>query len=114
MKFASRKEGDVLVFDLAGDLVGGPDTYAIKDAAKEQLDRGERKFLFNLNQVGYLNSTGVGIIVSVYSNITSAGGAMKLCNANEKVSRLMMVTKLLEVFDSYGTEAEALRAFQTA
>ena len=52
MKFGSRKQGDVLVFDLKGDLVGGPDTYAIKDAVKEQLDRGERKILLNLDGVG--------------------------------------------------------------
>ena len=112
MKYGSRKEGDVLVFDLQGDLVGGPDTYGIKTAVKEQLDRGERKVLLNLNGVGYVNSSGVGIIVSVYSSIKAAGGGMKLSNANDKVSRLMMVTKLLEVFDSYHTEAEALGAFQ--
>ena len=114
MKYGTRKEGNVLVFDLKGDLVGGPDTYEIKDAVKEQLDRGERKFLLNLNGVGYVNSTGVGIIVSVYSSVTGAGGQLKLSNANDKVARLMMVTKLLEVFDSFDNEAEALRAFETS
>ncbi len=113
MRFSARKEGDVLVMDLEGDLTGGPDTFEIKDAVKEHLERGERKILLNLNEVGYVNSTGVGIIVSVYSSITGAGGEMKLSNANDKVSRLMMVTKLLEVFDSYDNETDALRAFQS-
>ena len=114
MKFSSRQEGEVVVFDLKGGLEGGPDSYEIKSVVREMLDKGDRNFLLNLDQVKYVNSTGIGIIASVFSSISNAGGEMKICNANEKVSRVMMITKLLEVFDSYKQEEEALKAFQSA
>jgi anti-anti-sigma factor len=65
-----------------------------------------------MDGVGFVNSTGIGIITSVYSSITGAGGNLKICNANAKVSKVMMITKLLEVFDSYYAEEDALRAFR--
>ncbi len=114
MKFSSRQAGDVTVYALKGGLEGGPDTYKIKDDVKEKLARGDRKFLLNMDGVDYVNSTGVGIVVSVYSTIKNAGGDMKISNANERVSRIMMITKLLEVFDSYYKEEEALEAFRSA
>jgi anti-sigma B factor antagonist len=114
MKFSSRQEGDVMVFDLKGGLEGGPDTYAIKDVVTEMIEDGRRNFLLNLDNVDFINSTGIGIVAGVYAGISKAGGQLKICNANEKVSRVMMITKLLEVFDSYTHEEEALQAFQTA
>ena len=114
MKFSSRQEGDVAVFDLKGGLEGGPDTYAIKDVVTEMLENNHRKFLLNLDNVDFINSTGIGIIAGVFSSISNSGGQMKICNANEKVCRVMMITKLLEVFESYGREEEALQAFQSA
>jgi anti-sigma B factor antagonist len=113
MKFSSRLDGDVVVYDLKGGLEGGPDSYKIRDAIREQLEGGHRKFLINLDSVSYVNSTGIGIIASVFSSISNSGGVMKICKANDKVSRVMMVTKLLEVFDSYREEEEALTAFRS-
>ena len=62
-----------------------------------------------MDKVDYVNSTGIGIITGIYSSITNAGGRLKICNANSKVSKIMMITKLLEVFDSYYEEDEALK-----
>ena len=111
MKIKKRSDGDVVIYDLKGGLEGGPETYAIKDRIKEDLETGSRKFLLNLDEVGFVNSTGIGIITSVYSSISSASGIMKICNANSKVSKIMLVTKLLDVFDSYADEREAIQAF---
>ena len=88
MKFKTRKVDDVLVFDLKGGLEGGPDTYAIKDEVKTALEGGERKFLLNMDKVDFVNSTGIGIITSIYSTISSSDGTMKVCNANSKVSEI--------------------------
>lgn len=114
MKFSPRTEGDVIVYDLKGGLEGGPDSAAIKGSVGERLQAGHRKFLLNLDGVGFVNSTGIGIIASVFHDIDGAGGSMKISNANQKVSRVMMITKLLNVFDSYPSEAEALAAFRSA
>ena len=111
MKYTPRKVGDVTVIDLKGSLEGAPENFAIKDTIKELLDGGERKFLLNMDKVTWANSTGIGIMTMVYTSIKSAGGEMKICNANEKISRVMIITKLLEVFDSYYQEEEALAAF---
>lgn len=111
MRFEMRKVGDVVVYDLKGNLEGGPDTFKLKDAVSEQVAAGERKFLLNMDNVGFVNSTGIGIVVACHTSIAKGKGAMKICNTNEKVSRVMMITKLLQVFDSYYQEEEALRAF---
>ena len=113
MKFSSRRDGEVVIFDLTGGLEGGQDSFEIKQAVSDLLEKGDKKFLLNLDRVDFVNSTGIGIIASVFSSISNANGAMKICNANDKVSRVMMVTKLLEVFDSYHKEDEALQSFQT-
>jgi anti-sigma B factor antagonist len=114
MKYTSREAGDVVVFDLKGGLEGGQDTVQMKDAVRGLLDAGRRKFLINLDQVDFVNSTGIGIIAAVFSSISGAGGHMKISNANSKVARVMAITKLLDVFDAYPEEAEALRAFGVA
>ncbi len=112
MRFRSRKIGQVTVFDLQGPLEGGPESFGITTAVSEQIAAGERKFLLNMDKVGLVTSTGIGIVVTVFTSITNAGGVMKICNANEKVSRVMMITKLLTVFDSYYEESKALEAFE--
>ncbi|MCK4304503.1 MAG: STAS domain-containing protein [Candidatus Eisenbacteria sp.] len=114
MKFKSRKVQDVVVFDLTGGLEGGPDSFKIKDVVSEQLAQGERKFLLNMDKVTFVNSTGVGIVATVFTSIMNANGVMKICNANEKVSRVMMITKLLTVFESYYQEEEAIASFQSS
>jgi len=114
MKFKTRKVGDVIVYDMQGALEGGKETYRIKDDVGEQLKQGERNFLLNMDKVTFVTSTGIGIVVASYTSIANAGGRMKICNANEKVSRVMMITKLLTVFDSYYQEEEALAAFRSA
>lgn len=113
MKFSSRKSYDIIIFDLSGALEGGPDSFKIRDAVKEQLEAGNKHVLLNLDKVNFVNSTGIGIITAVYTSIKNAGGDMKLCNANDKISRVMMVTRLLDVFDSYYSEEDAIKAFQS-
>lgn len=113
MRFSSRRDGEVVILDLKGGLEGSQDSFEIKQVVSEMLDKGDKKFLLNLDRVDFVNSTGIGIIASVFSSISNANGAMKICNANDKVSRVMMVTKLLEVFDSYPKEEEALQSFQS-
>jgi anti-anti-sigma factor len=112
MKFSSRKVDGVIVFDLHGGLEGGPDSFKIRDAIKEKIEEGARKFILNLDKVSFVNSTGIGIITAVYTSIKNADGQMKISNANEKISRVMMVTKLLDVFDSYYHEQDAVKAFR--
>ena len=78
MKFSSRQEGEVAVFDLKGGLEGGPDTYAIKGVVSEMLGEGHTKFLLNLENVDFINSTGIGSIDGVDSSISNSGGQMKI------------------------------------
>jgi anti-sigma B factor antagonist len=113
MKWSARESEDVLVFEIKGGLEGGQDTYQIRDMVKEKLAQGHRKFLINLDKVDFVNSTGIGIIAAVYMAISSSGGKMKISNANEKVSRVMMITKLLDVFESYKSEDDALASFRS-
>jgi anti-sigma B factor antagonist len=112
MKWNMRRIEDVVVFDLKGPLEGAADSYRIKDEIKARLNEGSSKFLLNMAGVDFVNSTGVGIIASAYSTITSNDGVMKICGANSKVSKIFMITKLLEIFDSYYDEDDALKSFR--
>jgi len=113
MKWNMRRVEDVIVYDLKGPLEGAADSYRIKDEIKTHLgEDSSRKFLLNLTGVDFVNSTGVGILASAYSTITQNEGTMKICGANSKVSKILMITKLLEVFDSYYTEEDALRSYR--
>ena len=113
MKWSVRNADDVVVFDLKGALEGAHDAYQLKDAVRGKIQEGHLKFLINLDQVDFINSTGIGIIAHVFHAISTSGGKMKISSANEKVSRVMTVTKLLEVFDAYPNESDALTSFRT-
>jgi len=111
MKFSVTKVDDVAVFEMKGDMWGGPDTYELIDEAKAQLGKEERKFLVDLKKTKRVNSCGIGVLIHMYTSVKNAGGEFKLCEVTGKARTAMVVTGVLQVFDSHETREEALRAF---
>jgi anti-sigma B factor antagonist len=107
-----RQAGDVTVLDMSGKITIGEGSVALRTAIRRLLEEGKKRILLNLAGVSYIDSSGIGELVSSYTAITNAEGQLKLLNLTQKLQDLLTITKLLTVFDVYESEAEALNSFQ--
>jgi anti-sigma B factor antagonist len=113
MQIAERESGAVTVLDLSGRITMGEDGNLLKDKLQSLLHQGKKNILFNLAQVSYVDSAGLGAIVSAYTTVTREGGSLKLANVTKKLQDLLSITKLLTVFETFDSEGEALRSYKT-
>ncbi len=111
MKIKERIEGDVVVLAISGKMMGGPETLEIQEKVKGLLSDNLKKFVFDLSSVKWMNSSGLGSLISAHTSIKNAEGNLKLAGATEKVQSLFIVTQLLSVFDTYETVDRALANF---
>ena len=107
-----RQAGDVTILDLTGEVRIGDGSIALRDSIRKLSDAGKKKVLLNLAGVKYMDSSGVGELIANYTTISRQGGQLKLLNLTDRIQNLLVITKLLTVFDSYENEAEALQSFQ--
>ncbi len=107
-----RQAGDVTVLDLSGKITIGEGSVALRAAIRRLLEEGKKRILLNLAGVSYVDSSGIGELVSSYTAINKEGGQLKLLNLTQKIQDLLTITKLLTVFDVYDSEAEALNSFK--
>jgi anti-sigma B factor antagonist len=112
LKIQRRDEGDVVILEVSGKVMGGPDSEKFKNAIAGLVADGTKKLLIDLSDVPWMNSSGVGILISAYTSLRNAGASVKFLNINERVKSILMVTKLLTVFESYYSEADALASFR--
>ena len=112
MQIEERQSGEVTVIRVNGDITlnkGGD--VLLKDKVQSLLQQGKKKLLLDLGGVSYVDSAGLGQLVQVYATTKNHGGALKLLNLTKRLKDLLVVSKLLVVFDSYESEAEALGSF---
>ena len=109
---SERQAGDVTILDLDGKVTIGEGSVALRSAIRRLLGEGKNKILLNLASVGYIDSSGIGELVSSYTAINKDGGELKLLNLTQKLQDLLTITKLLTVFDVYESEAEALTSYK--
>jgi anti-sigma B factor antagonist len=107
-----RQAGDVTILDLRGDVRIGEGSIALRDAIRNLADSGKKKLLLNLAGVSYIDSSGIGELIANYTTMSRQGGQLKLLKLTDRVQNLLVITKLLTVFDAYEDEAEALKSFQ--
>ena len=112
MAITPRRFDDVVVLDLSGRITIGEGTLMLRDRIQKMLEEGETKFLLNLSDVDYIDSSGLGELVSSFTTVKSQGGTLKLLSLTRRVRDLMQITKLLTVFDVYDSEPEALKSFR--
>jgi len=103
--------GDVTVVDVAGRITLGEGSSALRDTLKEIVGRNQKKILLNLGDVSYIDSSGIGELVSGFTTVTNAGGQLKLLGLTKRVKDLLQITKLYTVFDVHEDEAHAVRSF---
>jgi anti-sigma B factor antagonist len=113
LKLTVRTVQDILVVNCDGRVVFGEESAELRDSVRKLLGQN-RQIVLNLGGVTYIDSGGLGTLVSLYTTAHNAGGAIKLCNLTQRVGDLLQVTKLLTVFEVYPTEEEAVRSFREA
>jgi anti-sigma B factor antagonist len=107
----SRDIGDVTVIDMEGRITLGEGSALLRDLIKEKLSKGRKKIVMNLAGINYIDSTGLGELVSGYRLVKSEGGELKLLNLTKKVTDLLQITKLYTVFDIHSQESQAVGSF---
>ena len=112
MKASSRKVDGVTIVDLSGRITLGEGSVVLRDTVKELSTQGNKKILLNLGDVTYIDSSGIGELVSAYTSVRNAGGELKLLNLTKKVHDLLQLTKLYTVFDVKDDEASAIASFK--
>ena len=112
INISERQAGDVTILDLDGKVTIGEGSVALRNAIRRLLGEGQNKILMNLGGVGYIDSSGIGELVSSFTAVNKEGGTLKLLNLTQKIQDLLAITKLLTVFDVFDSEADALSSFQ--
>ncbi len=107
----SRVSGDVTIVDVAGKITLGDGSAMLRDKVKELSAAGTKKILLNLGEVNYIDSSGIGELVSAFTTISNTGGALKLLNLTKRVKDLLQITKLYTVFEVFDDEAQAIASF---
>lgn len=111
VKLTTRQVGDVTVIDAAGRITLGEGSSTFRDTIRDLSAKGSKKILLNLAEVSYIDSSGIGELVSAFTTVTNHGGVLKLLNLTKRVQDLLQITKLFTVFEVHDDEATAIRSF---
>lgn len=111
MEIAERKVSDVTILDLTGKLTLGEGDESLRQAISTLLAAGNKKIVLNLGGVPYIDSAGLGEVVRTHTTVSKQGGSLKLLNLTKRIEDLLAITKLLTVFDTYDSEADAIKSF---
>ncbi|MEV0975175.1 STAS domain-containing protein [Microtetraspora glauca] len=112
LTLTERRNGDVTVIDAAGKIAIGDGSVHLRESVRNLLDNGHNKILLNLGGISYVDSSGIGELISSYTTTNNHGGQLKLVNLTRKIQDLLMITKLLTVFETYDNEEEAVQSFR--
>ncbi len=111
MKASTRQVDGVTILDLSGRITLGEGSVQLRDAVRDLIGKGSKRILLNLAEVNYIDSSGIGELVSAFTSVRNQGGELKLLNLTKKVHDLLQITKLYTVFDIKDDEAAAIASF---
>jgi anti-sigma B factor antagonist len=111
VKLSTRQVGDVTVIDASGRITLGEGSSAFRDKIKDLVSSGNKKILVNMAEVSYIDSSGIGELVSGFTTVTNQGGALKLVSLGKRIQDLLQITKLYTVFETFDEETSAVRSF---
>jgi anti-sigma B factor antagonist len=111
MKTSNRQVDGITVVDMSGRITLGEGSVILRDSIRDLVGKGQKKILLNLGDVTYIDSSGIGELVSAFTAVRREGGELKLLNLTKKVHDLLQITKLYTVFDIKDDEAAAIKSF---
>lgn len=112
MKIKKRQKGEVTILDLSGKIMGGDDFDLFSNAIKELVHEGSIDIVLNLSKVKWINSTGLGLMVSAYTSLVKQGGRMKIAEVSERIDNILHVTQLELIFETFDKEDAAVASFE--
>ena len=112
MKTSTRQVNGITIVDLSGRITLGEGSVILRDMVRDLVTKGNKKILLNLGDVNYIDSSGIGELVSAFTTVRNQGGELKLLNLTKKVHDLLQITKLYTVFDVKDDEAAAVGSFK--
>jgi anti-sigma B factor antagonist len=111
MRIKTSEKYSAVVVELKGNVMGGPDSEKFSKLLHDLLDEGKKNIVVDLGHVKFMNSSGLGMLISGYTTIKNGGGSLKLANATEKINSLLVITKLITIFENYDSVDEAIKSF---
>ena len=112
MRLTDRELEGVVVLEPKGKIMGGPDASLLHDKLYEFIEQDKKRVVIDLSQVDWMNSTGLGILISGYTTLRNTEGELKLANVTEKIQSLLTITKLVTVFEAYDSVEAAVESFK--
>ncbi|MCB0749146.1 MAG: STAS domain-containing protein [Ignavibacteriae bacterium] len=112
MKFKTSEVYNAAVITFKGKLRGGPDAHVFQDQIKNYLDQGKKNIIVNMSDVSFVDSSGIGNIVSAFSTVKDSGGQLKLAGLNDKIKGVLSITRLEKIFEQFPTVEEASKSFK--
>lgn len=111
VKIKERKRDGVAILEMSGKLMGGPDADAFNEILKTLIHEGSKNVIVHMDKVKWVNSTGLGILISGYTTLKKNGGELKLLKVSDRIENIFIVSKLFTVFESFQDEDEAVQSF---
>ncbi|MBX2964387.1 MAG: STAS domain-containing protein [Cyclobacteriaceae bacterium] len=109
MKYTSEIKNDALVLRLSGDLIGESDGTNILQVASDAIEQGIRNCIIDISELRYINSSGIGVLITILTKFRNKGGEVYLLNPSESVKKLLVITKLNSIFQVVKSESEVLK-----
>lgn len=111
MKMKQTEQDNIVILELSGKIMGGPDAALLNEKLYELIEAGKTKVIADLHKVDWMNSSGLGILIGGLTTMRNTGGNLKLVNVTERIKSLLMITKLLKVFETFDSIDEAIASF---
>jgi len=111
MKIKTKEKYNAVVVELKGNVMGGPEAQEFHDLLHTLLDEGKKNIVVDLANVKFMNSSGLGMLISAFTTMKNGDGFLKLANATEKIESLLVITKLITIFEHYESVEEAANSF---
>jgi len=113
LKISRRDVDQVVVLSLKGKLIGGPEAIEFRETVKNLIAEGKTKILVDLGGVTWIDSTGLGTLISAYTSLKKASGELKLCHLTKKIHSLLVITQLITVLEDWDDEQQAIASFES-
>lgn len=112
MKLSDRVENEIVILEPKGKIMGGPDASLLNEKIHEYIENNRKDVVIDLSKVEWMNSTGLGILISGYTRLRNHQGVLKLANVTDKIQSLLTITKLVTVFETFDSVDEAIKSFK--
>lgn len=113
MNFKVLERYNCIVLDFKGNVMGGPDAVSLNEQLHQLIDEGKKNVVADLGKVKFMNSSGLGMLIGALTTMRNAGGDLRIANASDKIESLLMITKLITVFQNFRSVDEAVESFES-